>query len=222
MLRMRVTRKTSTTWRFRVKRRKILSSGAVQRQHPSGLCSKLPLTQFPPHDTRRRVRSPHHRPCRPIKLHPALRRFIATTVPARTLNSEIMDAAFVSSTNSYPGGEEALRQHHRFALVVPLDEHWAYKYFIDLDGMEYSGRFMVLLASESAVLKSTVWREYLTDWLQPCVSRARDDSGRKRSVGSRIWKRMFIDCVWNMRDFGRMICAQWILTRSGTCHAYFV
>ncbi|KAG1730274.1 glycosyltransferase family 90 protein [Suillus paluster] len=93
--------------------------------------------------------------------------FITTTVPARQLNAEIMDAAFVSTTGGFPGGEEALRKSHRFAPPVPLGQHWAYKYLIDLDGMGYSGRFLALLSSESAVIKSTVWREFLTDWLQP-------------------------------------------------------
>lgn len=93
--------------------------------------------------------------------------FIAAEVPARQLNTEIMDVAFVSTTGGYPGGEEALRKGHRFASPVPLGQHWAYKYLLDLDGMGYSGRFLALLSSESAVVKSTVWREFLTDWLQP-------------------------------------------------------
>jgi hypothetical protein len=33
--------------------------------------------------------------------------------------------------------------------------------------MGYSGRFMAFLASESAALKSTAWREYFSEWLQP-------------------------------------------------------
>lgn len=93
--------------------------------------------------------------------------FIAAEVPARQLNTEIMDVAFVSTTGGYPGGEEALRKGHRFASPVPLGQHWAYKYLLDLDGMGYSGRFLALLSSESAVVKSTVWQEFLTDWLQP-------------------------------------------------------
>jgi hypothetical protein len=94
-------------------------------------------------------------------------RFITTAVPAGALNNEIMDAAFVSATGGYPGGEDALRKSHRFSAAVPLGQHWSYKYLIDLDGMGYSGRFLALLSSESAVIKSTVWREFLSDWLQP-------------------------------------------------------
>ncbi|KAH0831320.1 glycosyltransferase family 90 protein [Lanmaoa asiatica] len=93
--------------------------------------------------------------------------FISTTVPAKDLNNDIMDVAFVSFTGSYPGGEDELRKLHRFADPVPLGKHWSYKYLLDLDGMSYSGRFMALMASDSAVLKSTVYKEYCSDWLHP-------------------------------------------------------
>ncbi|KAH7883119.1 glycosyltransferase family 90 protein [Phlebopus sp. FC_14] len=93
--------------------------------------------------------------------------YISTNVPARYLNRDIMDVAFVSAVGTYPGGEETLRQMHRFADAVPLGKHWSYKYLVDLDGMSYSGRFMAFMASGSAVIKSTVYREYFSDWLQP-------------------------------------------------------
>jgi hypothetical protein len=80
-----------------------------------------------------------------------------------------MDAAFVKAVaaNSYPGGLKALEADHRFADSVPLGRHWAYKYLIDLDGMSYSGRFMSFLASDSVPIKSTVYDEFFTDWIQP-------------------------------------------------------
>ena len=111
--------------------------------------------------------------------------FITTTVPAGKLNKEMMDAAFVSSTGSYPGGEAELRKNHRFAAAVPLGQHWAYKYLLDLDGMGYSGRFMALLSSESAVIKSTVWREFLSDWLQPWYV-LQSALGRRTEIRSRL------------------------------------
>jgi hypothetical protein len=115
--------------------------------------------------------------------------FIATEVPARQLNSEIMDAAFVSTTGGYPGGEEALRKGHRFASPVPLGHHWTYKYLLDLDGMGYSGRFLALLHSESAVIKSTVWREFLSDWLQPwCVLYWHSDAVLNGKQGYTIYR----------------------------------
>jgi hypothetical protein len=95
--------------------------------------------------------------------------FVAAPVSVGTLNEEIMDAAFVKAVaaNSYPGGLKALEADHRFADSVPLGRHWAYKYLIDLDGMSYSGRFMSFLASDSVPIKSTVYDEFFTDWIQP-------------------------------------------------------
>ncbi|KAG9310122.1 glycosyltransferase family 90 protein [Chiua virens] len=93
--------------------------------------------------------------------------FISTTVSAKNVNDDIMDVAFVNALGSYPGGEEELRRLHRFAESVPLGKHWSYKYLVDLDGMSYSARFLALLASDSAVIKSTVYREFFSDWMQP-------------------------------------------------------
>lgn len=99
--------------------------------------------------------------------------FTPVDVPIKELNEEIMDVAFVSLTGyvSYPGGRAALRKDHRFDKSVPLGEFWKYKYLVDVDGMSYSGRFLALLASDSVPIKSTVYREFFSDWLQPwCVS----------------------------------------------------
>lgn len=93
--------------------------------------------------------------------------FVSTSVPAKDLNHDIMDVAFVAAVGSYPGGKEELYNVYRFEGKVPLGRHWSYKYLVDLDGMSYSGRFMALLASDSAVLKSTIYKEYFSDWLQP-------------------------------------------------------
>ena len=95
--------------------------------------------------------------------------YISVALPASTLNSEIMDVGFTSSTGSgnYPGGMEALKAVHRFADPVPLGGNWRYKYSIDFDGMGYSARYPALLASDSAVIKSTVYKEYYEDWIQP-------------------------------------------------------
>ncbi|KAJ3514417.1 hypothetical protein NLJ89_g2388 [Agrocybe chaxingu] len=98
-------------------------------------------------------------------------KWVAAEVPVGELNEEIMDAAFVKavSASTYPGGLSALRKDHRFGDSVPLGRHWAYKYLIDLDGMSYSGRFLAFLASDSVPIKSTVYDEFFTDWIQPWV-----------------------------------------------------
>lgn len=60
-----------------------------------------------------------------------------------------------------------MEKEHRFAEYVPLGEHWKYKWLVDFDGMGYSARVFALLASESAVVKSTIYREFWSDWIQP-------------------------------------------------------
>jgi Glycosyl transferase family 90 len=98
--------------------------------------------------------------------------YAAAAVPVDKLNEEIMDAAFVKAvaTDSYPGGLEALERDHRFGDTVPLGKHWTYKYLIDMDGMSYSGRFLSFLASDSVPIKSTVYEEFFSDWIQPWYS----------------------------------------------------
>ena len=98
--------------------------------------------------------------------------YAAAAVPIGKLNEEIMDAAFVKAvaSESYPGGQAALERDHRFGSSVPLGKHWSYKYLIDMDGMSYSGRFLAFLASDSVPIKSTVYEEYFSDWIQPWYS----------------------------------------------------
>ena|ERR1700731_4299342 len=103
---------------------------------------------------------------------PASSRYVQTDVPIRALNEEIMDTAFVTAVDdeNYPGGLNAMKENLHFGDAVPLGKHWSYKFLIDLDGMSYSGRFMAFLASDSVAVKSTVYNEYFSDWIEPwCV-----------------------------------------------------
>lgn len=103
--------------------------------------------------------------------HPESGQFISVSVPLDGLNSEIMDVGFTRATACKPenGGCDHIYERFRFAQTVPLGAHWAHKYLIDLDGMGYSARSMAFLTSGSALLKSTVYREFFTDWIQPWV-----------------------------------------------------
>ncbi|KAJ3966857.1 glycosyltransferase family 90 protein [Lentinula raphanica] len=93
----------------------------------------------------------------------------AHKIPIAALNKALMDVAFVkaSNANQYPGGLKKLQEEHRFAEGVSLGNHWQYKYLLDLDGMSYSGRFMSFLASDSVPVKSTVYEEFFSDWIEP-------------------------------------------------------
>ncbi|KAF7973084.1 hypothetical protein HWV62_16284 [Athelia sp. TMB] len=99
---------------------------------------------------------------------PSSTNFVSEKVPARAVNQEIMDVAFVKAVGYYPAGDAALARDHRFDDAVSLGKHWAYKYLLDLDGMSYSGRFMGFLASDSVPMKATIYQEYFSDWIQPC------------------------------------------------------
>lgn len=90
-------------------------------------------------------------------------------VSMNDLNNEIMDVAFVKAVDfyNYPGGYEGYTADHRFDEGVFLGDHWRHKFLVDLDGMSYSGRFFAFLESDSAVVKSSVYREFYSDWLQP-------------------------------------------------------
>ncbi|KAG6814717.1 hypothetical protein H0H93_012477, partial [Arthromyces matolae] len=102
---------------------------------------------------------------------PSASHYITTTIPQQSLNTEIMDTAFVKvvAAESYPGGLKALKDDHRFSSAVPLGVHWKYKYLLDIDGMGYSARFMAFLASDSVPVKMTVYEEFFSDWIEPWV-----------------------------------------------------
>ncbi|KAF8607393.1 hypothetical protein BDV93DRAFT_436008 [Ceratobasidium sp. AG-I] len=95
--------------------------------------------------------------------------FFAHHIPQSELNEHMVDAAFTKAVGCmhYPGGCVAMRKEMRFADAAPLGEHWKHKYVLDLDGQSYSARFFAFLASQSAVVKTSVYREFYSDWIQP-------------------------------------------------------
>jgi len=103
---------------------------------------------------------------------PTSTNYVYASVPIASINQEIMDVAFVSSVGSdqYPGGLEQQVIDHRFDDAAILSDYWAHRYILDLDGMSYSGKFFAFLGSDSAVIKSSVYQEFFSDWIQPwCV-----------------------------------------------------
>jgi len=100
---------------------------------------------------------------------PGTNRYVQAKVPVGALNEDFTDVAFTKAVGcvNYPTGCEGMQRDHRFAEAVQLGEHWRHKYLIDVDGMGYSARFFAFLASESAVIKATVYREFYSDWIQP-------------------------------------------------------
>ncbi|KAJ1301269.1 hypothetical protein OPQ81_003676 [Rhizoctonia solani] len=97
--------------------------------------------------------------------------YFAHKVPHKELNAHMVDAAFTKAVGCqhYPTGCAGMMKEMRFTQPVALGEHWKYKYVLDLDGQSYSARFFAFLASHSAVMKATVYREFWSDWIVPWV-----------------------------------------------------
>ncbi|KAG8928009.1 capsule-associated protein CAP1 [Tulasnella sp. 418] len=95
--------------------------------------------------------------------------YVLSSVPVTELNKDIMDAGFTKAIGCvlYPGGCEGMKKALRFTDAVPLGQHWQHKYLIDIDGMGYSARWFAFLKSSSAVMKTTVYKEFFSDWIQP-------------------------------------------------------
>lgn len=95
---------------------------------------------------------------------------VPTTLPSHLLNSALTDIAFSSSDQF---GEAASLESQRtepsfrFTGLVPFRTNYASKAIFDLDGTAYSGRFVALLRSRSAVFKSRLYLEALDDGLVP-------------------------------------------------------
>lgn len=117
--------------------------------------------------------------------------YLSAEVPIDSLNGEIMDVAFVKAVDfyNYPGGYEGYITDHRFDEGAFLGDHWRHKFLVDLDGMSYSGRFFAFLESDSAIIKSSVHREFFSDWLQPwyVCSPLQDTSLDLRPLGYTIY-----------------------------------
>lgn len=59
---------------------------------------------------------------------------------------------------------------YRVEPPAPLSEAWKHKYVLDLDEIGFSPRFLALMESKSAVVKSSVQREFWKGWVVPwCV-----------------------------------------------------
>lgn len=67
------------------------------------------------------------------------------------------------------GSCEAVKSLIPFMKSLGWNEANEFKYFLDLDGNAWSGRFHRLLSSNSVVLKSTIFPEWYSGWIQPWV-----------------------------------------------------
>jgi hypothetical protein len=94
----------------------------------------------------------------------------SASVPINQLNADTFDLAFtrISGEDNWPGGAENMRKAFPFEVDgTALGARWTSKYALDVDGAGYSGVFLALMESDSAVLKSTLFREFWSNWAVP-------------------------------------------------------
>lgn len=93
-----------------------------------------------------------------------------TTLPSHLINSALTDIAFSSADqHGEPASLDSQRTEpsFRFTGSVPFRTNYASKAIFDVDGTAYSGRFVALLRSRSAVFKARLYLEALDDGLIP-------------------------------------------------------
>lgn len=97
-------------------------------------------------------------------------RVIEREVDMIDLNHRYLDAAYVGKLyqcTETDGSCEAVPKHVDVAEGLIWEAQNDYKYIIDTDGNAWSGRFHRLMASNSLVLKSTIFPEWYSDRLIP-------------------------------------------------------
>lgn len=56
---------------------------------------------------------------------------------------------------------------YRVEPPAPLSDAWKHKFVLDIDEIGFSPRFLALMESKSAVIKSSIQREFWRGWVQP-------------------------------------------------------
>ncbi|KAI5479952.1 capsular associated protein, glycosyltransferase family 90 protein [Pseudohyphozyma bogoriensis] len=93
----------------------------------------------------------------------------SVTIPTTAVSTALANVAFVGVDH---GDDDSLAAQKsepsfRFAEMVPFKDNYASKAIMDMDGTAYSGRFVALMGSKSAVFKSRLFIEAMEDSLVP-------------------------------------------------------
>lgn len=90
----------------------------------------------------------------------------STSAGVAEVNKAALDVAMACDPNL--GECSYLRSlGYRVEPPGPLSEAWKHKYVLDIDEIGFSPRFFALMESKSAVVKSSVQREFWSDWVMP-------------------------------------------------------
>lgn len=83
--------------------------------------------------------------------------------------ADSMDVHFSHIGQCDPGDCDAQKEFFGIANEVKQQDHWKWKYLLDMDGNAFSGRFYAFLKSKSLVFKMAIFREWHQEWLKPWV-----------------------------------------------------
>lgn len=98
-------------------------------------------------------------------------------VPNYQINPLYLDTGFVAPAvqcNKEDGTcDEMTQVFNGYEPRLSFDRASLYKYALDVDGNSWSGRFQRLMSSNAAVVKTTIYREFWTDWaVRECITTA--------------------------------------------------
>ena len=80
-----------------------------------------------------------------------------------------MDVHFSHIGQCDPGDCHAQKEFFGISDGVAQQDHWKWRYLLDMDGNAFSGRFYAFLRSKSLVFKMAVFREWHEEWIRPWV-----------------------------------------------------
>lgn len=91
---------------------------------------------------------------------------VSTAAPVAEINKAVSDVAMACDPTL---GECAYLRSlgYRVEPPGPLSDAWKHKYVLDIDEIGFSPRFFALMESKSAVIKSSVQKEFWSGWIQP-------------------------------------------------------
>lgn len=104
-----------------------------------------------------------------VGFEPKTASITALSVPIAIANKATSDVAMACDPSL--GECSYLRSlGYRVEPPAPMSEAWKHKFVLDIDEIGFSPRFPALMESKSAVVKSSIQREFWRGWAQPwCV-----------------------------------------------------
>lgn len=91
---------------------------------------------------------------------------VSMSAPGPKINEYVMDVALSCDPQLGECAEQE-RLGYKVLPPSPLSDAWKHKLVVDLDEVGLSPKFPAVIESKSAVVKSSMQREFWQDWIQP-------------------------------------------------------